>query len=149
MEYDRKLYLEKLIARKGNGLIKIITGARRAGKSYLMNELFYKYLLKSGVKSKDIIRTFLSVFPVSQDKTILLNICGCVNDQQIVKPRRQERKLNYLAGPRLTSPRCHSRRQKSASYGKACPTPRIRGVCLLTSRVPQWCRLRQRGNSAH
>ena len=56
MEYDRKLYLEKLIARKGNGLIKIITGARRAGKSYLMNELFYKYLLKSGVKSKDIIR---------------------------------------------------------------------------------------------
>ena len=68
MEYDRKLYLEKLIARKGNGLIKIITGARRAGKSYLMNELFYKYLLKSGVKSKNIIRF---AFDADEDIDIL------------------------------------------------------------------------------
>lgn len=56
MEYDRKIYLKKLIDRKGNGLIKIITGARRTGKSYLMNELFYKHLRQVGVDEKNIIR---------------------------------------------------------------------------------------------
>ena len=56
MEYNRDLYLERLIERKNNGLIKVITGARRAGKSYLMNELYYKYLLNSGISSTNIIR---------------------------------------------------------------------------------------------
>ncbi|MCR5559916.1 MAG: AAA family ATPase [Schwartzia sp.] len=56
MEYTRKLYVKRLVDRKNNGLIKIITGARRAGKSYLMNELFYKQLLNSGVPSNRIIR---------------------------------------------------------------------------------------------
>ena len=56
MEYDRKNYLNRLIDRKENGLIKVITGARRAGKSYLMNELYYKYLLNNGVPSANIIR---------------------------------------------------------------------------------------------
>ena len=39
-----------------NGLIKVITGARRAGKSYLLNELYYKHLLNDGVPSTNIIR---------------------------------------------------------------------------------------------
>ena len=56
MEYSREVYLNRLIDRKQNGLIKVITGARRAGKSFLMNELYYKYLLNSGVSSKNIIR---------------------------------------------------------------------------------------------
>ena len=56
MEYSRDKYLNRLIDRKGNGLIKVITGARRAGKSYLMNELYYKYLLNEGVPSANIIR---------------------------------------------------------------------------------------------
>ncbi len=56
MEYARELYIERLIDRKENGLIKVITGARRAGKSYLMNELYYKYLLNSGVPSSKIVR---------------------------------------------------------------------------------------------
>lgn len=56
MEYQRKVYLDKLIYRKQNGLIKVITGARRAGKSYLMNELFYRHLIHSGVPSTNIIR---------------------------------------------------------------------------------------------
>lgn len=56
MEYSREKYINRLIERKGNGLIKVITGARRAGKSYLVNELFYKYLLNSGVPSTNIIR---------------------------------------------------------------------------------------------
>ncbi len=49
MEYSRKGYLNRLIERRQNGLIKVITGARRAGKSYLMNQLYYSYLLQSGV----------------------------------------------------------------------------------------------------
>lgn len=56
MEYSREVYLNRLIDRKQNGLIKVITGARRAGKSYLLNELYYKYLLNTGVSSANIIR---------------------------------------------------------------------------------------------
>ena len=56
MEYSRDVYLNRLIARKQNGLIKVITGARRAGKSYLLNELYYRHLLNDGVPSKNIIR---------------------------------------------------------------------------------------------
>ena len=56
MEYERKLYLQRLIERKHNGLIKTITGARRSGKSYLLNELFYRHLLNLGIESKNIIK---------------------------------------------------------------------------------------------
>lgn len=56
MEYLREKYVNRLIDRKENGLIKVITGARRVGKSYLMNELYYKYLLNTGVQSTNIIR---------------------------------------------------------------------------------------------
>ena len=40
MEIRRDFYLDKLIKRKHNGLIKIITGIRRCGKSYLLNNIF-------------------------------------------------------------------------------------------------------------
>ncbi len=56
MEYGRKVYLNKLIERQQNGLIKVITGARRAGKSYLMNHLYFNYLIESGVSKSKIIR---------------------------------------------------------------------------------------------
>ena len=56
MEICRNFYLDKLIKRKNNGLIKIITGIRRCGKSYLLNNLFYHHLLESGVDSDHIIR---------------------------------------------------------------------------------------------
>lgn len=56
MEIKRDFYLNKLIQRKHNGFIKVITGIRRCGKSYLLNELFYRYLLESGVPSDHIIR---------------------------------------------------------------------------------------------
>lgn len=51
----RDIYLNKLINRKNNGLIKIITGIRRCGKSYLLFKLYYDYLLSIGVEKKNII----------------------------------------------------------------------------------------------
>lgn len=56
MEYARQKYLNMLIERKWNGLVKIVTGARRVGKSYLMNELFYQSLRSDGVPADHIIR---------------------------------------------------------------------------------------------
>lgn len=56
MEIRRDFYLDKLIKRKNNGLIKVITGIRRCGKSYLLNNLFYQHLLENGVDSNHIIR---------------------------------------------------------------------------------------------
>ena len=51
----RDIYLNKLISRKNNGSIKIITGIRRCGKSYLLFNLYYDYLLSIGVEKKNII----------------------------------------------------------------------------------------------
>lgn len=56
MEIKRDLYLNKLIELKHNGLIKVVTGIRRCGKSYLLNEIFYNHLLESGVEKSHIIR---------------------------------------------------------------------------------------------
>ena len=56
MYFDRKVYLDQLIRKKHNSLVKVITGARRSGKSYLMNNIFYKSLLNEGIKEKNIIR---------------------------------------------------------------------------------------------
>ncbi|MCR5237715.1 MAG: ATP-binding protein, partial [Lachnospiraceae bacterium] len=56
MEYTRAKYVDRLVERKQNGPIKVITGARRSEKSDLMNELYYKCLLASGVPSVNIIR---------------------------------------------------------------------------------------------
>ncbi len=59
MEIARDFYLQKLIDHKNNGLVKIITGVRRCGKSYLLFTLFYKHLLKEGVPEDHIIRISL------------------------------------------------------------------------------------------
>ncbi len=56
VEIRRDFYLDKLIKRKNNGLIKVVTGIRRCGKSYLLNNLFYHHLLDSGVDLEHIIR---------------------------------------------------------------------------------------------
>lgn len=55
MEIKREQYLNELIERKNNGLIKVITGLRRTGKSYLLNKLYRFYLLNHGVKASQII----------------------------------------------------------------------------------------------
>lgn len=56
MEIKRDVYLNRLIVRKHNGFIKVITGIRRCGKSYLLNTLFYDHLIAEGIAEDHIIR---------------------------------------------------------------------------------------------
>ncbi len=83
MEIKRDLYLNKLINLKHNGLIKVITGIRRCGKSYLLNDIFYNNLLESGVDEKHIIRF---AFDSGDD----LNLIG----ESIIEIEKQNRKVN-------------------------------------------------------
>lgn len=55
MEFNRGFYLQKLISASKNDMIKIITGIRRCGKSYLLFEIFRNYLLSQGVQEDHII----------------------------------------------------------------------------------------------
>lgn len=59
MEIKRDHYLNKLIGHKKNGLVKIVTGIRRCGKSYLLFKLFRDHLISSGVKEDHIISVAL------------------------------------------------------------------------------------------
>lgn len=63
MDIKRERYLNKLIEKKENGLIKVITGIRRCGKSYLLFKLFHNYLNSIGVENKYIIEISLDDFP--------------------------------------------------------------------------------------
>ena len=55
MEISRDKYLNDLVVRKGNGMIKVVTGIRRCGKTYLVFDLFVRHLIKSGVPEDHII----------------------------------------------------------------------------------------------
>ena len=59
MEINRDYYLNKVIDAEHNGLIKIVTGIRRCGKSYLLNHLFYNYLINKGIEESHIIKVAL------------------------------------------------------------------------------------------
>ena len=56
MNIERPIYLQRLIDRRHNGMIKIITGLRRSGKSYLLFTLFCQYLKEQGVDDTQIIK---------------------------------------------------------------------------------------------
>ena len=83
MEIRRDFYLDKLIKRKNNGLIKVITGIRRCGKSYLLNNIFYNHLLESGVEADHIIRF---AFDSADD----LHLMG----QSLIKIEKEKRKVD-------------------------------------------------------
>ncbi len=55
MEIKRDKYLQELIDRKHNGMVKVVTGIRRCGKSYLLFKLYYDYLISIGVNKEQII----------------------------------------------------------------------------------------------
>ena len=59
MIINRDKYLDQLVRKKGNGLIKIITGIRRCGKSYLLFELFHAHLNAIGIEDDYIIELSL------------------------------------------------------------------------------------------
>ena len=63
MELQRKEYIQKLIEKKDNGRVKIVTGIRRCGKSYLLFELYTRYLQENGVKGEQIIGLALDELP--------------------------------------------------------------------------------------
>ncbi|MCH5345169.1 MAG: AAA family ATPase, partial [Acetatifactor sp.] len=62
MEIKRDIYLDKLISKKQNGLIKVVTGIRRCGKSYLLFNLFKDYLLEEGTDEQHIIEIAFDSF---------------------------------------------------------------------------------------
>ena len=62
MEFKREQYLKMLIEFMHNGLIKVITGMRRSGKSYLLFNLFTRYLRQSGVPESHIVPIELDVW---------------------------------------------------------------------------------------
>ena len=63
MEIKRDAYLQQLIERKDNGMIKVITGIRRCGKSFLLFTIFKRYLLENGVDVDHIIEIALDGMP--------------------------------------------------------------------------------------
>lgn len=92
-EIPREVYLNRLITRKQNGFIKVITGIRRCGKSYLMNKIFYNYLVSEGVSKNHIIRFAFD----SADDLLLI-------DEDILEISEQKRKVDprkfmkYISG---------------------------------------------------
>lgn len=64
MVINRDFYLQKLISRKANGMIKVITGLRRSGKSYLLFNLFKNHLLQNGITQDHIIEIQFDDFGV-------------------------------------------------------------------------------------
>lgn len=83
MEIKRDSYLKQLIDRKQNGLIKVITGIRRCGKSYLLNTLFYNHLKSIGIDDDHIIR-------FAFDSSLDLNKIG----ENIVTLKKEKRKVD-------------------------------------------------------
>ena len=85
-EIKREQYLNELIAAKENKLIKVITGIRRAGKSYLLDPIFKNYLIDNGIKEDHIIKLDLDLIENSQyrEPMVLFNyIMNCVKDNDM------------------------------------------------------------------
>ncbi|MBR2555869.1 MAG: ATP-binding protein [Aeriscardovia sp.] len=83
MEIKRDFYLSKLINRIGNGQVKVITGVRRCGKSFLLNTLFYDYLLEKGVPEDHIVRF---AFDSAED----LELIG----EEIIRLQKENKKVD-------------------------------------------------------
>jgi len=88
-EIKREIYLKKLIERKENGLIKVITGVRRCGKSYLLFTLYYNYLKSIGVDDDHIVRIQLDNddFEAQRDRKEL---------SKYIKEHTQNDGMNYI-----------------------------------------------------
>ena len=83
MIIKRDTYLKALISRKQNGMVKVVTGVRRCGKSFLLNELFYAHLRESGISEDHIIRFGFD----SADDLMLIG-------ESLLEITREKRKVN-------------------------------------------------------
>lgn len=87
-EIKRDNYLNKLISKKNNGLIKVITGIRRCGKSYLLFNLYYDHLIHEGV-SKD------SIITVALDDDDCSEYCDPQKLSEYIKSKITEQNKQY------------------------------------------------------
>lgn len=88
MEIKRDRYLKRLISKKNNGLIKVITGIRRSGKSYLLFNLYHDYLISSGIPESNIIY-------VSLDDDEFIEYCDPHRLSLYIKDRTADKSQNY------------------------------------------------------
>ena len=110
MIIERQHYLKKLIDKKENGLVKVITGVRRCGKSYLLFKIYHDYLKSVGVEDKFIIGLALDEIqnaryrnPVELDKYIREQIAG--KDQMHYIFIDEIQKVVDMQNPYLDDPR--------------------------------------------
>ena len=86
MEIARNKYLDMLKVRMHNSFVKVITGIRRCGKSYLLNEIFYNYLLKQGVDKEHIVKF---AFDSAKDLSLIgENLQDLSKNKQKVNPQK-------------------------------------------------------------
>ena len=86
MEIKRDKYLQDLINRMHNGMIKVVTGIRRCGKSYLLDPLFKNYLVNDGVKKNHIIKLDLDLIENSKYRNpmeLFNYVMGMVEDNDV------------------------------------------------------------------
>lgn len=109
MEIKRDRYLEKLMLRRWNGLVKIITGIRRCGKSYLLFNLFKDAVIADGVNPDDIIEVKLDEaesIPLRNPLSLYNHIKGLTSDgkrrfvfideiQMAIRPRRSDDETTF------------------------------------------------------
>ncbi len=88
MEIKRDRYLKRLISKKNNGLVKVITGIRRSGKSYLLFNLYHDYLISSGISESNIIA-------VSLDDDEFIEYCDPHRLSLYIKDRTADKSQNY------------------------------------------------------
>jgi len=89
MNIKRDIYLQKLIEKKHNGMIKVVTGIRRVGKTYLLFNLFYRHLISEGIDENHIIRLAL-------DDIANKELRDSVKLYEFVKSRIDDNKMYYV-----------------------------------------------------
>lgn len=87
--FERSLYLNELVEKQNNHLIKVITGIRRCGKSYLLNTIFYNHLISKEQISKDHIIKF--AFDDAED---ILQLDGYCPEEPTIIEKNKEKLVN-------------------------------------------------------
>ena len=107
MIFQRKSYLQELISAESNGMIKVITGIRRCGKSFLLFNLYKNHLVQRGVKEDHIIQVNLEDRRNRKlrNPDALLSCCAACRDRHRNRERRLDLRLAFgvLAGIDLVS----------------------------------------------